>query len=91
MLLLFPDTVVDVACKSLCATIFAAVLDEVVGVVPFDAGSAEALVTDAVVAEDNVLITAVDDVLAAMEVGLATDDAAAAAALNEGTPPGTFG
>lgn len=88
--LLFPDTILGEACVSLCATTMA-VVEEVVGVVPFDAGKAVALVTSACVIDvDDVLTTAADVVVAPIEVVLATDDPAAA--LNkEDAPPATFG
>jgi len=70
-----PDTSVGEACKSLCATTIT-VLDEVVGVVPFDAGNAVALTTDDC-AVDDVLITAAEEVVAPIAVVLATDEAAA--------------
>jgi hypothetical protein len=86
----FPDTIVGEVCKSLCATTIAAVLDEVVGVIPFDAGNAVALMIDAFVVDVDVLTTAADDVVTAIEVVPATEEAAAA--LNEeDTPPATFG
>jgi hypothetical protein len=68
-----------------------AVVEEVVGVVPFDAGNAVALVTKACVIDvDDVLTSATDVVVAPMEVVLAMDDPAAA--LNEeDAPPATFG
>jgi len=85
--LLFPDTVE--ACVSLCATTLA-VVEEVVGVVPFDAGKAVGLVTRACVIDvEDVLATTSDVVIAPIEVVLATDDPAAA--LNEDAPPATFG
>lgn len=91
----FPDTIVGEACKSLCATTIT-VLDEVVGVVPFDAGNAVALTTDACV--DDVLITAAEEVVAPIAVVLATDEAAAALteeiaapAAAAPPPPTTFG
>jgi hypothetical protein len=65
----FPDTMVGEACKSLCATANT-VLDEVVGVVPFDAGNAVALMTAACVVDDA-LITAAEEVVAPIEVVLA--------------------
>jgi hypothetical protein len=87
----FPDTIVGEACKSLCATTNT-VLDEVVGVVPFDAGNAVALTTAACVVDD-VLISAAEEVVAPIAVELATDEAAAT--LTEVTapapPPITFG
>jgi len=70
-----PDTSVGEACNSLCATTIT-VLDEVVGVVPFDAGNAVALTTDAC-AVDDVLISAAEEVVAPIAVVLATDGAAA--------------
>lgn len=73
----FPDTMVGEACKSLCATANT-VLDEVVGVVPFDAGNAAALTTAACVVD--VLINAAEEV-----VVLATD--VTAATLTEVTGP----
>lgn len=78
-----PDTIVGEACKSLCATTIA-VLDEVVGVVPLDAGNAVALTTDACVVDD-VLTTAAEEMVAPIAVVLATDEAAAT--LLEETPP----
>jgi hypothetical protein len=79
----FPDMIVGEACKSLCATTIT-VLEEVVGVVPFDAGNALALTTDACAVED-VLITAAERRVAPIAVVLATDEAAAT--LTEETPP----
>jgi hypothetical protein len=75
----FPDIIVGVACNSLCATTIT-ILDEVVGVVPFDAGNAGALTTDACVVE--VLTTAAEVVVALVAVVLAR----AAAKLTEETP-----
>jgi hypothetical protein len=78
-----PDIIVGVACSSLCAMTIT-ILDEVVGVVPFDAGNAGALTTDACVVED-VLKTAAEAVVAPVAVALATGEAAAK--LTEETPP----
>lgn len=79
----FLDVIVGVACTSLCATTIT-ILDEVVGVVPFDAGNAGALTTDACVVED-VLETAAEAVVAPVAFALATGEAAAK--LTEETPP----
>ncbi len=79
----FPDIIVEVACSSLCATTIT-ILDEVVGVVTFDAGNAGALTTEACVVED-VLKTVAGAVIATVGVALATGEAAAK--LTEESPP----
>jgi hypothetical protein len=80
----FPDTMVGEACKSLCATANT-VLDEVVGVVPFDAGNAVALTTAACVVDDVLITAAEEKVVASIAVVLATDETAAT--LTEVTAP----